>query len=63
MPNIPSDGQLVVMTKALTEARIENWLAFHLFTWQWWFILALLIVPWIVFYYAADRKKLPRLML
>lgn len=63
MPNVPSDEQLAEMTKALTEARIENWLAFDLFTWQWWFILALFIVPWFVFYYAADRKILPRLWL
>ncbi|HBS59534.1 MAG TPA: hypothetical protein DEA44_09725 [Firmicutes bacterium] len=60
---IPSDADIVEMTKALTQARIANWLTGTLFTWRWWFVLALLIVPWIGFYYAADRKKLPRLFL
>lgn len=63
MTEIPSDAQITQMTKDLTQARIANWLVHDLFTWQWWFILALLIVPWIVFYYAADRKKLPSLCL
>jgi len=60
---IPSDEQIAQMTKDLTEARIANWLSNDLLTRQWWFILALLIVPWIIFYYMADRKKLPSLWL
>lgn len=63
MLGITTDEQIAEMTQALTKARIANWLADDLFTWRWWFVLALLIVPWVVFYYAADRKKLPRLWL
>mgnify|MGYP006954408595 CR=1 FL=1 len=63
MDGIPSDEQIAEMTKELTQARIANWLAEDLFTWRWWFVLALLIVPWVIFHYTADRKKLPRLFL
>jgi len=60
---VPSDAEIVEMTKVLTQARIANWLTGTLFTWRWWFVLALLILPWVGFFYAADRKKLPRLFL
>ncbi|QDR82245.1 CBO0543 family protein [Sporomusa termitida] len=63
MSGVPTNEQLTQLTQALTQARIEYWLAYNLFTWQWWFLLALLIVPWIIFYYTADRRKLPELWL
>jgi hypothetical protein len=63
MTGIPTDQQLAQLTNELTQARIENWMATDLFTWQWWFILSVFIIPWIVFYCIADRKQLPKLML
>jgi hypothetical protein len=63
MSGVPTDAQLAQLTHELTQARIEHWLIHDLFTWQWWFLLALLIIPWIIFYYIADRKKLPQLWL
>lgn len=63
MSGVPANEQLVQLTQALTQARIEYWLSYNLFTWQWWFLAALLIVPWLIFYYAADRRKLPELWL
>lgn len=63
MSGFPTDEQLAQMTKELTQAHIENWLATDLFTWQWWFILATFVIPWIIFYYIGDRKQLPKLLL
>lgn len=63
MSSFPSDEQLAQMTKDLTDARIENWLATDLFTWQWWLILTGFVTPWIAFYYLGDRKQLPKLLL
>ncbi len=63
MSGLPNNEQLAQLTCTLTQDRIEYWLVYNLFTWQWWFLLALLIVPWIIFYYQADRKKLPELLL
>jgi hypothetical protein len=63
MSAYPLDEQLAQMTKELTQARIENWLATDFLTWQWWVILATFVIPWIVFYYIADRKQLPKLLL
>ncbi|MBP2635335.1 MAG: hypothetical protein H6Q72_1242 [Firmicutes bacterium] len=63
MSSFPTDEQLAQMTKELTQARIENWQATDLFTWQWWFILATLVIPWIIFCFIGDRKQLPKLIL
>ncbi|HWR42355.1 CBO0543 family protein [Sporomusa sp.] len=63
MSGVLSEEQLAQLTQELTQARIEHWLVHDLFAWQWWFLLALLIIPWIIFYYTADRKKLPQLWL
>lgn len=63
MNNSPTDEQLAQMTKDLTQARIENWQATDLFTWQWWFILATFVIPWIIFCFIGDRKQLPKLIL
>lgn len=36
----------------------EGWLKNELFTWQWWVLLALIIIPWVIWLNFADRKKL-----
>ena len=63
MSSFPTDEQLAQMTKELTQARFENWQATDLFTWQWWFILATFVIPWIIFCFKGDRKQLPKLLL
>lgn len=63
MNDYPIDEQLAQMVKELTQARIENWQRTDLFTWQWWFILATFLIPWVVFCFIADRKQLPKLLL
>lgn len=63
MNRFATDEQLAQLTKELTQARIENWLSTDLFTWQWWFILATFVIPWIIFCIIGDRKQLPKLIL
>lgn len=63
MSNFPTAEQLAQMTKELTQAHIEHWQATVLFTWQWWFILATFVIPWIIFCFIGSRKQLPKLML
>jgi hypothetical protein len=36
---------------------IENWLSNTVFTWNWWFLVFLFIVPWIIFLKLLNRKK------
>ncbi|MBA2937128.1 hypothetical protein HZF08_02300 [Paenibacillus sp. CGMCC 1.16610] len=36
---------------------LVRWLTSGVFTWQWWFLLAGLIVPWIILLKLIDRKR------
>ncbi len=42
----------------LTHTRIEEWLYHDLFAWQWWLMLAVLIIPWFYWWKKVDRTRL-----
>lgn len=41
----------------LTQARIQNWIHQDLFTFQWWLLLLVLIVPWFIWWKYVDKKR------
>lgn len=43
--------------------REEAWLADSLWSWQWWLLVALLVLPWIVWWRLVDRKRLSEICL
>lgn len=47
----------------LTQLRVENWLNLDLFSWQWWILLVLLFLPWLVWWKYADRKRLLEILM
>ncbi|OPH47391.1 hypothetical protein BC351_40085 [Paenibacillus ferrarius] len=49
--------------KELTKLREQYWLHYDLFTLQWWLLLALLIIPWVVWWRLADKKRLKDIVL
>ncbi len=49
--------------RLLTQARLENWLGKDLGSWRWWVLVALIIVPWFVWYKLADKKRLVELVM
>lgn len=46
------------LEQQLTQLRIENWLHHDLFSWQWWLLLAVLIIPWLYWWKKVDRTRL-----
>ncbi|MEN6326554.1 MAG: CBO0543 family protein [Syntrophomonas sp.] len=60
---VPSDKLLSDMELQLTHARIENWLHHDLFTWQWWLLVSVLIVPWFIWWHYVDRKRVVEIAL
>ena len=42
----------------LTQLRVENWLNLDLFSWQWWILVVLLVLPWVVWWKYVDKKRL-----
>lgn len=47
----------------LTHMRIDEWLHHDLFAWQWWLMLAVLIIPWFFWWKKVDRTRLMEIIL
>lgn len=53
-----SHTMILELEKRLTQARIDNWLHHDLFTYQWWLLVVVLIIPWIVWWRYVDKKRI-----
>lgn len=42
---------------------MEEWLNYDLFTWEWWLLVAVFILPWILFIKLVKKKYLPQTIL
>lgn len=59
MPHIPeAAGAMFEAQLAYTELRIDYWLHNNLFSWQWYVLLAMLVIPYIVWWLLVDKKRL-----
>jgi hypothetical protein len=38
---------------------LERWLVSGVFAWQWWIMLAMLIIPWCILFQKIDRERAP----
>jgi len=63
MVKYPTDEELAEMVRQLTRARLDNYLGHQFGTWRWWILVALLIVPWFIWYKLADKKKIVELVM
>jgi len=43
---------------AFTQQRIDYWVQNNLFTWQWWFLVVILILPWFLWWKVVDKKRI-----
>ena len=50
-------NELLATHRHLHEMQYEHWLRYELFTYQWWTLLAMLIIPWIIWWRLADRTR------
>ena len=50
--------ELLEAEEYFAEIRINYWLKHDLYTWQWWLLLALLVIPWYFWWKLADKSKL-----
>lgn len=49
---------IVETQKKLTELRLEHWKHEEVFSFQWWLQIALLIIPWIIWWKLVDKKRI-----
>ncbi|MCC5467944.1 CBO0543 family protein [Pelosinus baikalensis] len=63
MDNREIANRVLELTLEITRLDIYEWRYLDLFTWQWWLLLTILILPWIVFIKMVDKKHLPETLL
>ncbi|WP_101845444.1 CBO0543 family protein [Halobacillus sp. Marseille-P3879] len=51
------------MHEQLTEMRYDYWISYNVFTFQWWLLLIVLIIPWIVWWKLVDKRRLNHILL
>ncbi|MDD4600457.1 hypothetical protein SDC9_11283 [bioreactor metagenome] len=53
----PQYAEILEIKRHLNQLQYEHWLRNELFTWQWWVLVALLIIPWIIWWRLVDRSR------
>lgn len=59
----PSYEVIREVHKELGAMKLEYWIQHDLFSYQWWLLVILLIVPWIVWWRFVDRNKISQILL
>lgn len=59
----PQPDKVLVAMKAYLDLMKVHWLKESLFTYQWWLLLVLSVVPWIVWWKLVDKKRLSQIAL
>lgn len=63
MENRDIANRILDLTSEITRLDIYEWRYLDLFTWQWWLLVIVLIIPWLVFIKKVDKKRLPETLL
>lgn len=58
-----SARQILQMHEVFSNFRKEAWSADVLWSWQWWLLLALLFLPWMVWWRLVDKRRLTEICL
>ncbi len=61
--SIISHETIVALEAQLKQLRVEDWLHHDILHWQWYMLLAVLIIPWFIWWRLADRKRLIEILL
>lgn len=59
----PSYGKISNLEDKLAEMKNEYWLHHDLFTFQWWLLLIIFVVPWILWWRYVDKTRLKDIVL
>ncbi|MDQ0914700.1 CBO0543 family protein [Paenibacillus sp. V4I5] len=49
--------QLHEMQRNIANFELQRWLNDGVFTWTWWYIFCVLVIPWCIFFKLVDRKR------
>ncbi|NHM32056.1 hypothetical protein [Neobacillus terrae] len=60
---LPTYRDIQQLRGKLRDISYEHWLHNDLFTWRWWLLLLLTIVPWIIWWRLVDKKRVAEILL
>jgi hypothetical protein len=59
-----SHNETVDLTQTqFTQMRMEHWLQYELFSFQWWLLVSVFVVPWIIWGIFVDKRRIVELLL
>ena len=61
--NYPSHEEIEQVHQQLLEMRLDRWLNHDMFSFQWFLLLIVLIVPWIIWWRFVDEKRIYPILL
>jgi hypothetical protein len=61
--NYPSYEQIRILHQELYDMRMEYWISHNLFSFQWWILLVVLLVPWIIWFRFVDKSRITQILL
>ncbi|MDF2569721.1 MAG: hypothetical protein K0R55_1325 [Sporomusa sp.] len=50
-------NEILAVQRHLHELQYEHWLHYELFTHQWWALVGVLIIPWIIWWRLVDKTR------
>jgi hypothetical protein len=56
--HIPTFEELEQLREQYNQQAFQNWMHVDLFTLNWWLLLMMLVVPWVIWWKLADRSRL-----
>ncbi|WP_163536250.1 CBO0543 family protein [Gracilibacillus sp. YIM 98692] len=59
----PTFEQVRNAHQQLNDMKLEYWLSHNLFTFQWWLLLCVLFIPWIIWWRFVDKSRLHQILL
>ena len=54
---------IVKYEKLLFQTRYERWINYSVFTIRWWILLGMLIIPWFLWFWLIDKKRIQEMFL
>ena len=55
--------EILRLQQQLTDLELRYWLDHVLFTFNWWFLVFIFIIPWIIWYRLVDKKRIREILL
>ncbi|HWO97424.1 MAG TPA: CBO0543 family protein [Bacillus sp. (in: firmicutes)] len=63
MPKTPTHNEMQQQINKLNEMMMDYWINNFIFSAKWWFLLALTIVPWFLWWKIADKSRIIEILL